>query len=129
MSRFGLNVLCYCRYEVIENDLLGSLQLATHHIAPYKTGGAEKASEISAETMQERASQKVVPVQHDEDSESRSTIACPSVANGEWVKLTWERNICLVYKPVIYHYLVDVSAICFRICLAHVFTEHIHNDA
>lgn len=71
------------RYEVIENDLLGSLQLTTHHIAPYKTGGAERASEIVEVTPSERASQKVVPLQHDEDSESRSKLACPPVANGE----------------------------------------------
>ena len=39
--------LCMRMYEVIENDLLGSwgsLKLATHHIPPYKTKGAEKTS-------------------------------------------------------------------------------------
>lgn len=61
---------------MIENDLLGSLQLATHHIAPYKTGGAERASEISAETIPERTKK----------SESRSKSDCPSVANGEFVQ-------------------------------------------
>jgi len=62
---------------VIENDLLGSLQLATHHIAPYKTGGAERASEISAETVPERT----------KNAESRSKTDCPSVANGECVQI------------------------------------------
>jgi ariadne-1 len=65
----------YHRYEVIENDLLGSLQLATHHIAPYKTGGAERASEISSETVPERTQEK--------KSETRSKIDCPSVGNGK----------------------------------------------
>lgn len=38
-----------CRYECIENDLLGSVQLGIHHnIAPYKSKGIEKASELSA---------------------------------------------------------------------------------
>lgn len=35
-----------CRYECIENDLLGSLQLGTHNIAPYKSKGIERASEL-----------------------------------------------------------------------------------
>lgn len=43
-----LRVTTSCRYDVIENDLLGSLQLTTHHIAPYKSCGAERASEIEA---------------------------------------------------------------------------------
>jgi hypothetical protein len=67
--------LCRRMYEVIENDLLGSLQLATHHIAPYKTGGAERASEIFAETVPERT----------KNAESRSKTDCPSVANGNHV--------------------------------------------
>lgn len=36
-----------CRYECIENDLLGSISGATHNIAPYKSKGVEKASELS----------------------------------------------------------------------------------
>jgi ariadne-1 len=67
---------------VIENDLLGSLQLTTHHIAPYKTGGAERASEITAYKAPDRVNQKVLPLQNDE--ESRSLKACPPVTNGEW---------------------------------------------
>eukprot|EP00262_Sarcandra_glabra_P001875 TRINITY_DN12045_c1_g2_i1.p1 TRINITY_DN12045_c1_g2~~TRINITY_DN12045_c1_g2_i1.p1 ORF type:complete len:605 (-),score=79.94 TRINITY_DN12045_c1_g2_i1:441-2255(-) len=39
--------LCRKMYEYIENDLLGSLQLATHYIAPYKSKGVERASELS----------------------------------------------------------------------------------
>ncbi|KAG0578371.1 hypothetical protein KC19_4G017900 [Ceratodon purpureus] len=66
--------LCRRMYEVIENDLLGSLQLATHHIAPYKTGGAERASEISSETVPERT--------QDKNLEARSKADCPSVPNG-----------------------------------------------
>lgn len=38
--------LCKKIYECIENDLLGSLQLGIHNIAPYKSKGVEKASEI-----------------------------------------------------------------------------------
>ena len=69
----------YLRYEVIENDLLGSLQLATHHIAPYKTGGAERASEIASDTIPERT--------QDKNAESRSKTDCPSVANGECIQM------------------------------------------
>lgn len=41
-----------CRYDCIENDLLGSVvpsvELGTlHKIAPYKSEGIEKASELS----------------------------------------------------------------------------------
>ncbi|KAK8564405.1 hypothetical protein V6N13_005370 [Hibiscus sabdariffa] len=39
--------LCKKMYECIENDLLGSLQLNTHNIAPYKSKGIEKASELA----------------------------------------------------------------------------------
>ncbi|XP_057969505.1 probable E3 ubiquitin-protein ligase ARI2 [Malania oleifera] len=40
--------LCKKMYECIENDLLGSLQLGTHNIAPYKSKGVERASELFA---------------------------------------------------------------------------------
>lgn len=36
-----------CRYQCIENDLLYPLQRATHNIAPYKSKGLERASELS----------------------------------------------------------------------------------
>ncbi|KAK9270999.1 hypothetical protein L1049_026587 [Liquidambar formosana] len=39
--------LCRKLYECIENDLLGPLQCASHIIAPYKSKGVEKASELS----------------------------------------------------------------------------------
>ncbi|MQL93214.1 hypothetical protein Taro_025847, partial [Colocasia esculenta] len=39
--------LCHKMYECIENDLLGSLQNTTHNIAPYKSKGIERASELS----------------------------------------------------------------------------------
>uniref|UniRef100_A0A2P2JJZ6 RBR-type E3 ubiquitin transferase n=2 Tax=Rhizophora mucronata TaxID=61149 RepID=A0A2P2JJZ6_RHIMU len=42
------DTLCKKMYECIENDLLGSLQLGTHNIAPYKSKGIEKASELSS---------------------------------------------------------------------------------
>lgn len=35
------------RYECIENDLLGCLQLGTHNIARYQSKGIERASELS----------------------------------------------------------------------------------
>lgn len=36
-----------CRYECIENDLLGSINLGTiHSIAPYRSKGIERASEL-----------------------------------------------------------------------------------
>ncbi|KAI3933249.1 hypothetical protein MKW92_022101 [Papaver armeniacum] len=38
--------LCKSMYECIENDLLGSLKLATHNIAAYKSKGIERASEL-----------------------------------------------------------------------------------
>ncbi|CAN0909941.1 Probable E3 ubiquitin-protein ligase ARI1 [Linum grandiflorum] len=38
---------CKRMFECIENDLLGSLQLANHTIAPYNSNGIEKASELS----------------------------------------------------------------------------------
>lgn len=41
------DTLCRKMYECIENDLLGKLQLTTHHIAKYNSRGAEKASEIA----------------------------------------------------------------------------------
>lgn len=68
--------LCRRMYEVIENDLLGSLQLATHHIAPYKTGGAERASEIAAEPERFHIDRT-----QDIKSESRSKTDCLSIAN------------------------------------------------
>lgn len=37
-----------CRYDCIENDLLGPLQLGTHNIAPYRSKGIERALELSA---------------------------------------------------------------------------------
>ncbi|KAM5549023.1 putative E3 ubiquitin-protein ligase ARI2 [Rosa sericea] len=41
--------LCQKMYDCIENDLLGSVQLGIHHnIAPYRSKGIEKASELSA---------------------------------------------------------------------------------
>ncbi|KAK2665248.1 hypothetical protein Ddye_003822 [Dipteronia dyeriana] len=40
--------LCKKMYDCIENDLLGCLQLGTHNIAPYKSKGIERASELSA---------------------------------------------------------------------------------
>lgn len=36
-----------CRYECIENDLLGSLQYTIHSIAPYQSKGIEKAEELT----------------------------------------------------------------------------------
>ncbi|KAJ4716447.1 RBR-type E3 ubiquitin transferase [Melia azedarach] len=41
------DTLCKKMYECIENDLLGCLQLGTHNIAPYKSKGIERASELS----------------------------------------------------------------------------------
>ncbi|KAL5731599.1 RBR-type E3 ubiquitin transferase [Ranunculus cassubicifolius] len=37
---------CKGMYECIDNDLLGSLQTATHYIAPYKSKGIDKAVEV-----------------------------------------------------------------------------------
>ncbi|XP_059455453.1 probable E3 ubiquitin-protein ligase ARI1 [Corylus avellana] len=39
--------LCRKLYECIENDLLDSIQLVRHRIAPYMSRGLEKASELS----------------------------------------------------------------------------------
>ncbi|KAL6347922.1 hypothetical protein AAG906_037651 [Vitis piasezkii] len=40
------DTLCKKMYECIENDLLGSLQHGIHNIAPYKSKGIERASEL-----------------------------------------------------------------------------------
>lgn len=45
-SIFHVNLLTF-RYECIENDLLGSLERAIHNIAPYKSKGVERATELS----------------------------------------------------------------------------------
>ncbi|QHO55328.1 putative E3 ubiquitin-protein ligase [Arachis hypogaea] len=42
-----IDKLCQKMYECIENDLLGSLHIGVHNIAPYKSKGIEKASELS----------------------------------------------------------------------------------
>ncbi|XP_041015754.1 probable E3 ubiquitin-protein ligase ARI2 isoform X1 [Juglans microcarpa x Juglans regia] len=42
------DTLCHKLYECIENDLLGSLQFGNHNIAPYKSKGIERASELTA---------------------------------------------------------------------------------
>ncbi|KAG0488997.1 hypothetical protein HPP92_007808 [Vanilla planifolia] len=39
--------LCKQMYQCIENDLLYPLQRASHHIAPYKSKGPERASELT----------------------------------------------------------------------------------
>ncbi|XP_065855855.1 probable E3 ubiquitin-protein ligase ARI2 [Euphorbia lathyris] len=43
-----IDTLCKKMYECIEGDLLGRLQLGTHNIAPYRSKGIEKASELSS---------------------------------------------------------------------------------
>ncbi|XP_038679017.1 probable E3 ubiquitin-protein ligase ARI1 isoform X2 [Tripterygium wilfordii] len=43
-----VDLLCKKMYECIENDLLGPLQLGIHNIAPYKSKGIERASELSS---------------------------------------------------------------------------------
>lgn len=48
--------LCEKMYECIENDLLGSLQLATHNIAPYKSKGVERAAELPIKSTNEETS-------------------------------------------------------------------------
>lgn len=42
------DTLCQKLYECIENDLLTSLQFGNHNIAPYKSKGIERASELTA---------------------------------------------------------------------------------
>ncbi|KAL2328924.1 hypothetical protein Fmac_022351 [Flemingia macrophylla] len=42
-----IDKLCQKMYECIENDLLGSLHHGIHSIAPYKSKGIERASELS----------------------------------------------------------------------------------
>ncbi|GLT85877.1 hypothetical protein SLE2022_040500 [Rubroshorea leprosula] len=43
-----IDELCKKMYDCIENDLLCSIQVGNHSIAPYKSKGIEKASELSA---------------------------------------------------------------------------------
>ncbi|KAH9302715.1 hypothetical protein KI387_014298, partial [Taxus chinensis] len=40
------DTLCKKMYDCIENELLGSLELTTHHIAPYNSIGVLRASEL-----------------------------------------------------------------------------------
>lgn len=42
-----IHLLISCRYECIENDLLGALQFGIHNIAPYQSKGIEKATELT----------------------------------------------------------------------------------
>ncbi|CAH2051566.1 unnamed protein product [Thlaspi arvense] len=42
----AVDTLCKKMFECIENDLLGSLQLGIHNIAPYKSNGIERASDF-----------------------------------------------------------------------------------
>ncbi|KAG2705567.1 hypothetical protein I3760_05G061000 [Carya illinoinensis] len=42
------DTLCQKLYDCIENDLLGSLEFGNHNIAPYKSKGIERASELIA---------------------------------------------------------------------------------
>lgn len=42
------DTLCQKVYDCIENDLLGSPQFGNHNIAPYKSKGIERASELTA---------------------------------------------------------------------------------
>ncbi|XP_010526933.1 PREDICTED: probable E3 ubiquitin-protein ligase ARI2 [Tarenaya hassleriana] len=41
-----VDTLCKKMYECIENELLGSLQVGVHNIAPYKSKGIERASDF-----------------------------------------------------------------------------------
>lgn len=70
------DTLCRKMYECIENDLLGKLQLTTHHIATYTSRGAYKVTEIAkadgdilsgsgSEVLTGEHSEKHVP--HEED--------------------------------------------------------------
>ena len=42
----SLYIWIFCRYKCIENDLLGSMHWRTPNIAPYKSKGVNKASEL-----------------------------------------------------------------------------------
>eukprot|EP00268_Persea_americana_P002553 TRINITY_DN10778_c0_g1_i2.p1 TRINITY_DN10778_c0_g1~~TRINITY_DN10778_c0_g1_i2.p1 ORF type:complete len:126 (-),score=33.79 TRINITY_DN10778_c0_g1_i2:328-705(-) len=64
-----LNSLTF-RYECIENDLLGPLKRATHNIAPYKSKGVERASELS--------------VYWDSDQSLRSMKTCNADGYRQW---------------------------------------------
>lgn len=40
-------VVLICRYECIETDLLGALKFSCPNIAPYKSKGIERATELN----------------------------------------------------------------------------------
>lgn len=42
----AVDTLCKTMYECIENELLGSLQVGIHNIAPYSSNGIERASDF-----------------------------------------------------------------------------------
>ncbi|RWR76941.1 putative E3 ubiquitin-protein ligase ARI2 isoform X2 [Cinnamomum micranthum f. kanehirae] len=62
--------LCKKMYECIENDLLGSLERAIHNIAPYKSRGLDRASELS--------------VSWDSDQSCRSMKTCDAENHLQW---------------------------------------------
>ncbi|XXG55034.1 hypothetical protein AAC387_Pa03g2770 [Persea americana] len=64
------DALCKKMYECIENDLLGPLKRATHNIAPYKSKGVERASELS--------------VYWDSDQSLRSMKTCNADGYRQW---------------------------------------------
>ncbi|XP_057456360.1 probable E3 ubiquitin-protein ligase ARI1 isoform X2 [Lotus japonicus] len=59
-----IDKLCQKMYDCIENDLLGSLHLGVHSIAPYKSKGIERASELS-DCWNNKANNTGVTTDHD----------------------------------------------------------------
>ncbi|KAJ8621039.1 hypothetical protein MRB53_029568 [Persea americana] len=60
--------LCKKMYECIENDLLGSLQRTIHNIAPYKSKGVERASELSVCSDSDQSTRSMNPCNANWDS-------------------------------------------------------------
>ncbi|XP_018441460.1 probable E3 ubiquitin-protein ligase ARI2 isoform X2 [Raphanus sativus] len=66
----AVDTLCKKMYECIENDLLGSLQLGIHNIAPYRSNGIERASNFIS--SREAAGEKRQPPNSGWNSEDTS---------------------------------------------------------
>ncbi|THU50910.1 hypothetical protein C4D60_Mb06t25350 [Musa balbisiana] len=69
--------LCKQMYQCIENDLLYPLQRATHNIAPYKSKGLERASELSVcwdsdQSLTSTKTRVAVPSKHASSSSDES---------------------------------------------------------
>ncbi|CAL0334149.1 unnamed protein product [Lupinus luteus] len=72
-----IDKLCQKMYDCIENDLLGSLH-QTHNIAPYKSKGIERASELSVWSNKANNTGRIAEVDRPSGSGSSDDHKCSS---------------------------------------------------